>query len=265
MADHHKHKTSVQEGATAPTGTHVHTKEPEVGRAISQRLGEIFGGVKLKPSRNTLIFLGVVAAAVILYFVWRYFASLHADHNAEVWFRWERTADPDASALARFARDDKGLDRDRLARAELDQLETFAKENKGTIQGKMARFQIARALLFQGLRDLGSSEVRTDDPTPQRNAALAKIKNAAVEYKSLADESGDLPLLAQEALLNGGKAWETLGEYEKARECYTNLTTAYPKSRLYADAEKGLDRLKKINSDDGLKKMLSGFDKEIPK
>jgi hypothetical protein len=275
MAEKHKHKTGVQEEAPAPGGSpHVTAREPEGGvtGALAERFGELFGGFKLGVSRNFVIALGVIALGVVLFFVWRWFANAHADENAKVWFEWERAGDLEPSVLAAFARaDEKGaeplLQRDRRARAELQNLETFARDHQGTMQGRLARFQAARALLYQGLRDLavwmpetGSRVVvfpATDEAKQQHDAALDKVSRAAASYKALGDESGDVALLAEEALLNEGKAREALAEFDRARECYSRLKQNYSKSRFVPDADRGLARLDAIAKDADLRQNLT--------
>ena len=59
--------------------------------------------------------------------------------------------------------------------------------------------------------------------------------------------AADLPILSQEALLNSGKAWESLEQLDKARAAYEKL--ANTKSVFAKDAQQQLDRLKRDASD----------------
>jgi tetratricopeptide (TPR) repeat protein len=267
MAEERKKPTGVQEGTSAPAAEP--TKEPEAGaNAVSERFGELMAGLKKVFTRNVLIACGVIVLAVALFFVWRYFAGVHADQNAELWFRWERAADLSAAAQLDFARnDDKGDDADRRVRAEIAQLEKFAKDNPGTMPARLARFQIAHAYLYQGVRDLGAwtdSPValvlqadRVERARQQHDAALAKLREAAKRYKELADESADVAVLAELALLNGGKALESLAEFDKARAAYNQLVQNHPKSRLADLGKEGLARLDEIEKNQDLKDRLT--------
>jgi predicted negative regulator of RcsB-dependent stress response len=269
MAEERKEPTGVQEGTSAPAAA-APPKEPEGGpNAVAERFGELMAGLKKVFTRNVVIACCVLALAVALFFVWRYFAGVHADQNAELWFRWERAADLSSAAQLEFARNDQGDPIDLRARAEIAQLEKFAKENPGTMPARLARFQIARAFLYQGVRDLGavnpndapSPVVVPEDPNEKarkrHDDALAKLREAAKRYKELADESGDVALLAQEALLNGGKALESLAEFDKARASYKELMDKHGKSRLAGIAVQGVARLDEIEKNPELKERLT--------
>jgi tetratricopeptide (TPR) repeat protein len=232
---------SIRSAATAtpPGDNRVSTREPPAKAqpsVVAEKISDALGMIRQSISRNMVIAGGVILFAILLFLIWRYVAGLAADRNAALWFAWERAPDVDASQLSSFTTNDKDGDtRDRVLRAELSGLQKFADEHKNTMQGRLARFQIARALLFQGLRDLAQ--------TTQHPTAVQQLQQAAELYKGLADESSDVPLLAQEALLNGGKAHEALGDLEKAKDRYQQLVKSYPKSVLRRDAEAGIKRL----------------------
>ena len=251
--DRRELETSIQAAPEAPHGDQrVSTKEPPhkaEPSVIAEKISDALAMIRQRISRNMVIAGSVILFAILLFIVWRYVASLAADRNAALWFAWERASDLDPGQLTRF--EDKSqtgteeieLARDRLARAELAELQKFADEHKNTMQGRLARFQIARALLFQGLRDLGSTRPLVASNETQHEQAVKKLRKAADLYKTLADESTDVPLLAQEALLNGGKALEALNDLDKARTNYELLGKNWPKSVFKRDADAALKRL----------------------
>jgi tetratricopeptide (TPR) repeat protein len=254
--DRRELETSIQAAPEAPHGDQrVSTKEPPhkaEPSVIAEKISDALAMIRQRISRNMVIAGSVILFAILLFIVWRYVASLAADRNAGLWFAWERAGDLDAAQLSRFAQDEKAGDSaqkdielalDRKARAELLELEKFANEHKNTMQGRLARFQVARALLFQGLRDIGSVKILAVEPIPQHEQAVKKLQKAAELYKGLADESIDVPLLAQESLLNSGKAYEAVGDLEKAKSSYQQLIKNWPKSVLKRDAETGVKRL----------------------
>jgi hypothetical protein len=256
-----KDETAVKTGATAEAegNTQVTTEAPpkhdDGSGVVAERLGEVFGGIQGLFSRNVLIAGGLILLAVLLFFVWRYFSGSAGEKNAELWFEWEHATDLGASDLAAFAaRDAKNADfnpgRDRQTRAQLDALARVADANKGKVQGRLARFQLARASLYLGLRDLASA-----DPSA-RITAGERVRNAADTYKALVDESSDVPVLAEEALLNGGRAYEALGNFAAARENYKRLKDAFPKSPFARDAEESLKRLDALDKNADLKGAL---------
>jgi predicted negative regulator of RcsB-dependent stress response len=266
MAEERKEQTGVQEGTSAPAAAPA--KEPEAGpNAVSERFGELMAGLKKVFTRNVLIACGVIVLAVGLFFIWRYFANVHADQNAELWFRWERLSDLSSALLLDFARNDQGEEIDSRARAVLAQLDKFAKDNPGTMPARLARFESARILLVQGVRDLGawtSSPTavvlpadRVERARKLHDDALAKLREAAKRYKELADDSGDVAVQAQEALFNGGKALESLAEFDRARASYQQLVQNHPKSRLADLAKQRLARLEEIENNRDLKDRLT--------
>jgi hypothetical protein len=188
-----------------------HRKELQTN-VLADRLGKAIQGIKEGPSRGTMLFVGVVALAGLLIFVWWYFWSTSQAAESARWAAWDGLTNP--AALDSFAQN---------------------KDNQGTTQGRVARFQIARISLLSGLRELGSS----------RAAALENIRKAAQTYEALANESSDSPLLLEEALLGAGKANEALGDLEKAKGYYKKLADTHPDSPFGKDARAQLERLEK--------------------
>jgi hypothetical protein len=188
-----------------------HRKELQTN-VLADHLGKAIQGIKEGPSRGTMIFVGVVALAGLLIFIWWYFWSASQAADSARWTAWDGLTTP--AALDGFAQN---------------------KDNQGTTPGRVARFQIARISLLSGMRELGSS----------RAAALENIRKAARTYEELANESSDAPLFVQEALLGAGKANEALGEVDKAKGFYQKLADAHPDSPFGKDARAQLARLEK--------------------
>jgi tetratricopeptide (TPR) repeat protein len=188
-----------------------HRKELQTN-VLADSLGKAIQGIKEGPSRGTMLFVGVVALAGLLIFIWWYFWSTSQAADSARWAAWDGLTTP--AALDNFAQN---------------------KDNQGTTQGRVARFQIARISLLAGLRELGSS----------RAAALENIRKAARTYEELANESSDSPLLLQEALLGAGKANEGLGDIDKAKGYYKKLADTHPDSPFGKDARAQLERLEK--------------------
>ncbi len=198
-----------------------HRKELETN-VLADRLGRFLEGVKEGPSRTTWLILGVAALAVILILVWRY-----ATQSAE------------ATSAARWARLDS------LANA--NELEDFIKnaDNKGTPQLRTARFEMARLALADGLREFGKPLRRTN--------AISQLKQAAELYEKLADESSDIPLLQEEALLGAARANESRGDLTKAKTYYERLVKEHGKSFLAKEAEANLARINNESNTEDLK------------
>jgi tetratricopeptide (TPR) repeat protein len=192
-----------------------HRKELQTN-VLADNLGKALQGIKEGPSRGTLIFVGVVALAGLLIFIWWYFWSASQATDSARWTAWDGLTT--TAALDGFAQN---------------------KDNQGTTQGRVARFQIARVSLLSGIRELGSS----------RAQALENIRKAAQAYEALANETSDLPLMQEEALLGAGKANEALGEVEKAKGFYKKLADAHPNSPFGKDARAQLERLEKDAKD----------------
>jgi hypothetical protein len=187
--------------------------------ALVQTLGRAYQGLKQGPSRGTVIFLALVASAVLIFVVVRHFINSSKEASSERWYELDMALFP----------------------AQLDSL--LKKEDlKKTPQERLARFKEARHKLASGQRDLGDEQ--------KRKEAYQQITEATGIYEELAKSSDRLPaLLHQEALWGAAKGYETLGggdNLEKAKKLYTRLKDDYKTSALGKDARKQLDRL---NSD----------------
>jgi hypothetical protein len=195
---------------------------------LAEKLGQAYQGIKQGPSRGTVIFLGVVAAAAILFFVFRHFYNSSNELASKRWLELDGILFP-------------------------EQLDTLLedKDLKDTPQYRLARFKEARLKLAQGLRDLGNKQLRKE--------ARKQIEEGTAIYEELAKSTGRIPVLHQEALWGAAKGAESLGNIERARELYTRLKTDYETTALGKDARKQLDRL----DNDATKKDLKELAREL--
>jgi tetratricopeptide (TPR) repeat protein len=213
---------------------------------LANTIGNLLQKGKEGISRNALIVVGAIVLVIVLVYTWRYFAARSQALNAQLWLRWDNLGDPDTMAQVATELEKGGsLPLGSQARKEvidLKLLEKFSTEHPGTVQGRMARFQRARLALYDGLRSLG----RIDE----REQALERLKTAADEYDKLIQDSRDVPLLYQEALLNCGKANEALGQIPKALTYYKRLHSEFPNTELGKTAGKEVTRLEKEDKKD---------------
>jgi hypothetical protein len=186
-----------------------HRKELQTN-ALADRLGKAIQGIKEGPSRGTVLFIGVIAAAILLYGAFRYFANSSEAANSARWLLLD-----EISSTA--------------------QLDSFVKEKdvQDTMPGRVGRFQLARTNLLEGIRKLGFS----------RSSGIDAIQEAATLYEKLIDESSKVPLLQQQALMGAAKANEALGDLDKARGFYQKLAQSHKDSVLGKEAEEQLTRL----------------------
>src|SRR6266545_3128966 len=139
---------------------------------------------KATPSRKATVIWGIVILALVVFIGWRIASSRSQANNSRRW-----------------------VELDSLAGAE--ELNEFIDKNRGTVQAHVARLQLARGDLEKGLADLY-------DPLT-RESALKKLKNAAESYEELAKQFKATPVLVQECLLGAGKAYEGMGDLDRAR------------------------------------------------
>jgi tetratricopeptide (TPR) repeat protein len=181
--------------------------------SLAQTLEHTVQRLKQGPSRNTVLVLALVGLIVLLIVVWYWFSQSARESDSARWVQWDSLAVP-------------------------WQVDDFLKELKkndteDTTQGRLARFLEARRRLLEGVKDLGFN----------RSMALENLREASRLYAELADQTADRPLLQQEALDGAGKAFESLGEYDRAREFYRQLAEKYPDSARGLSAKKQLERL----------------------
>jgi len=246
------------EGVTAP-GHIAATKSATAQRRheLEQNtLAETLQKVKLffteGFSRSTWIVLGIVAAAVLLYFIWRFFAHSSDDKNSELTVKLQLLMEGESLSAKEG---EKAL----IPRADPEKEFTeFAKANAGTVQARIAEFRLARLRLTRGELELGSPN--------SRRQALESIAKAAKDYEKLQGESSDVPLLHQEALLRAGQARECLGEFDKAQSNYEKLISEYKNkdkpNEFVKAAEEAVERLKDPTKRKVLEELARTYTKE---
>jgi tetratricopeptide (TPR) repeat protein len=186
-----------------------HRKELETN-VLADQMGKAIEGIKEGPTTTVWMILAGLVVALVLYLVWTMASTSAMNTNSRLWEEW--------STLANAS-----------------DLEAFVKEHGRTTQGRLARFRLARQDLGQGIAGLGN--------VAQRKESLGRVRKAAEAYEQLVGETASLPLLQQEALLNAGKAYETLGEVERAMSFYRRLTRDHPGTAAASDAEAALKRI----------------------
>lgn len=209
-----------------------HRKELETN-VLADRLGKTLQSFKEGPSRSTMLWAAGLVAILVLVFVWTVVQTQSLNTSSDLWEQWY------------------GLD-------SASGLESFAKDHGNSVQGRLARFQMARLDLAGGIADLGTPALRSE--------ALERVRKAAELYESLINESAGQPLLQQEALLNSGKAYETLEDTAKAKSSYQRLARDFPKSIAGKEAATCLERLEAGAADlEKLKKLGAETAKPAPK
>jgi tetratricopeptide (TPR) repeat protein len=212
-----------------------HRKELQTN-TLADNLGRMMQGARHPPSRKILLSCGALLLAVVLIVLWRVFSHQSESDNSARTVALENLSEGQAvEKLAQDARPEGSLDwNQQREKLDLKVLQNFAEEHKGYSQEREARMEMARLALHFGLRDLGSSFAH--------ETAVANIRKAAETFEKLVDESRDVPVLQQQALLCAGKARESLGEVEAARKWYERLAREYPDTELgkvgKADAER---------------------------
>jgi tetratricopeptide (TPR) repeat protein len=206
--------------------------------ALAEYLGNALQQAKEGPSQKTLIYAGIVLLVAGIVAAFWYFSTLTKARDSARWgqlgaLSQDTDADVDSKDLKAIADKYPGAFSD--TRQRLYELDKFEQEHPGTAQARLARFQIARLLMRQTDANWERSE-KLDD-------ARKRLEKAREIYQKLIDESGDVPALAQEALLNTAKANEDLGNFGDARKFYERLKKDHPKSPYVATADKALARL----------------------
>jgi tetratricopeptide (TPR) repeat protein len=204
-----------------------HRKELETNK-LADKIGKVVQSFKEGPSRNATIYGSLVLVAVALFFVYRWVSENAKSTDSNRWLQ----------LLQSGTRED--LDRQ-------------LKENPDTEQARLDRLQLARLDLESGLTNLAS--------VAGHAKAIEYLRRAAESYEKLAGETAATPLLAQEALLNAGKAREALGEYDQAKRNYERLAHDYPHSLKGKDAA---NQIKKLEEAGPLLDELKNLAKETP-
>jgi tetratricopeptide (TPR) repeat protein len=201
-----------------------HRKELQTN-ALAQQIARLVEGARSKPNTRTLLILGAVALVILLFFGWRYFSGKSTETVSQ---RWRQLYDATS----------------------VQAIDEVAEQAKGTDPGLVAELRLARIELKDGLSELGS---------PARHAAaVKKVEGAAAKYEQLAQQTRKLlPVQIQEALLNAGKAQESLGKLDSALGHYEKLAGTYPQSEA---GKWAAERAKKIKEQ---REKLQDFYKDL--
>jgi tetratricopeptide (TPR) repeat protein len=186
-----------------------HRKELKTN-ALADSLGRALQTMKEGPSQRTLLWAVVIVVVVVLFLVWRWVKSSSEESDSRLWMRLENLYTP-------------------------GEVQTFADEAKGTTQARVARFQLARLRVRNGVQTLGGAS---------KDEGRQALQEGAQAYEALIEETRDLPVMQQEALMGAAKAYESLGNLDKAQAHYQKLKQEYPDTPLGKDAAQQLERLK---------------------
>ena len=117
--------------------------------------------------------------------------------------------------------------------AEIRGMEDVAKIFPDTAAGQYALIRVADYDYNRGAENIVSNR---DDFTD-------KVKKAIERYESLASRSKVDPFLKRRAVFGLGHSYESLGEFEKARQSYQQLIDSAPGDPITLLARKGIKRL----------------------
>lgn len=177
---------------------------------LAVELGKAIETLKHGPSRSTMIYLAIALFGILAILLFRWFWSSSELAASKRWVNLDEIVFPTQLATA------------------------VEGDLKDTPQGRLAKFKQARMLLSLGIQDFA-----TNHSLAQKN-----LSEGTRLYEELIDKSTRIPLLHQEALWGAAKGNESLGEIEKAKKYYTELSEKYASTSLGKDAAKQLQRLK---------------------
>jgi hypothetical protein len=200
-----------------------HRKELKTN-ALADSLGRALQTMKEGPSQRTLLWAGVIVLAVVLFLVWRWVKSSSEESDSALWLRWNTLYTP-------------------------AEVQKFADEAKGTTQGRVARFQLARLRVRNGVQALGVF----------KNDGRQELQEGARAYEALVEETRDLPVMQQEALMGAAKAYESLGDLAKARSLYERLAREHGNTAAGKGAAQQLERLNKEKANQDLEALLAEY------
>ncbi len=132
----------------------------------------------------------------------------------------------------------------------IGELQTMASEYKGTEPAIVAQLLIAEQQLDVGTETLFSNKL----------AARENLIKAAESFALARDQAQD-PMLKSWALYGLGRAHESLGELDRARNDYRELKDTFPDSALAEPARRALDRL----DQPGVKEFYDWFARQDPR
>lgn len=188
-----------------------HRKELQTN-VLAAQITRVVEGVKSRPNNRTLVIAGVVVGIIALVVGWVYMSGRSRAKESGYWMSLYDAVSTQAVA-------------------------DVANEARGSEAGLTAEFREARVALREGLEGLAAPR--------EQKAAAEKIRRAGELYEKLTQRRDVPPVLAQEALLNAGKAKESLGDLEGALSWYEKAASTYPKSEA---GKQAADRAEKIKS-----------------
>jgi tetratricopeptide (TPR) repeat protein len=188
-----------------------HRKELKTN-VLAARLGQIFEGVRHKPSSTTIVVAVFVLVAVAVGLAWWFFSTRSSAARAMQWVKVDQAAD-------------------------VDDLNADIKDDAGSQPGRAARFKKARYLLSQGQAHLYTKGLRKE--------ALSQLEEAADLYEGLAKDVKDLPVLHVEALTGAAASQEMCGKFDDAIRLYREAAQKYGSSDAGKQAAEKLALLEK--------------------
>jgi hypothetical protein len=213
-----------------------HRKELQTN-VLADRMGKLVESLKNPPSTSSVVFWVIAGLAVVTVVAWFWF-SRPSETGAMLWARLDSETfnrPPDYYSEGRESEVVKNLS-------------DIAKAQPRSVASRTARFQEARFLLPMGLKSLVS---------PFRTEAHRQLQQARDLFADLAKESGDNPMLMQEAFLGAGKAEEALigvidkdsgksvGDIDRAKEFYRKARDLNAETYLGKTAARHLELLEK--------------------
>jgi hypothetical protein len=213
-----------------------HRKELETN-ALADWIGRCLQSGKTA-SKNTYVVGALallIAAGIVAYFVIR---NASGKAHSERWYNLDK-----AGTIA-----------------ELDKL---AGENRGTMVARAARFEVARALLAQGVQNLANPD--------QHASAVESLEKARSLYEELAPQAKDTPVLQQEALMGVATAEESLvgsskdASLDKAMEYYQRVADQFPDTFQGNAARKRAELLKDPKTRAEIEKFYVSLNQRISK
>lgn len=149
--------------------------------------------------------LAAIIAAIVIAGAWWYISVQNASQSAVAW-------DEYIQAVSTGTRDEQLL-------------EDIAQQNAGTMVANWARLTLADWKL-----DAGTNRLLTD-----RAAAREQLREASEAFRAL--QSVNEPSIQERAGYGLARAYEGMGELEKARTAYTELATKFPEGPFAAAAK----------------------------
>lgn len=211
-----------------------HRKELETN-ALADWMGRVIGTLR-SGSKNTYLVTGlVVLIAAALIGGW-YLIRTSRTTTSALWLKLDSVSTP----------------------AELDQL---AKDNRGTMVARAARFEEARALLAQGIQNLGAQT--------QHESALDNLERGRNLYEEMIPQSKDMPAWQREAMMGVATAEESLvgsvknGSLDKAAEYYQRLADAFPDTFQGEAAKKRAEELRDSKTRTEIEKFYVALNKKV--